>query len=80
MGKKEKQGGHYTMQMEDGSICTLQYWTDRTATLDVTKLGKVGKKVFPITETHEWYVPQIDENIEDYKLSMESGKIEAVRK
>jgi len=80
MEEKQKQGGHYTMQMEDGSICTLQYWTDRTLTIETTKLGKKGKKVVPITETQEFPIPEIDQNIEDYELSMESGKIEAVKK
>ena len=77
MKKKEKKGGHYTVQMEDGSICTLQHWMDGTSTLEVTKLGKEGKKVVPVTEVHEWDTPQ---RLEDYKLSIESGKIEAVRK
>ena len=80
MEKKQKQGGHYTMQMEDGSICTLQYWTDGTATLDVTELSKIGKKVVPLTKTHKWTTSQREERIEDYKLCMQSGEIRAVRK
>ena len=80
MGKKEKQGGPFITQMNDGLICTLQHWTDGTSTLDVTKLSKIGKKVVPLTETHKWTTPQREEKIEDFQLSMKSGKIEAVRK
>jgi len=80
MGKKERKGGHWTTKLEDGSIFTLQHWTDGTSTLDVTKLSKIGKKVVPLTETHKWTTPQREERIEDFQLSMKSGKIEAVRK
>jgi hypothetical protein len=48
--------------------------------IETTKLGKKGKKVVPITEIQEFPIPEIDQNIEDYELSMESGKIEAVKK
>ena len=77
---KKKQGGPFITQMNDGLICTLQHWTDGTSTLDVTKLSKIGKKVVPLTETHKWTTPQREEKIEDFQLSMKSGKIEAVRK
>jgi len=80
MKKKEKKGGHYTVQMEDGSVCTLQHWMDGTSTLEVTKLGKEGKKVVPVTEVHEWTTPQREERIEDYELSIQSGKIMVVEK
>ena len=65
---------------KNGSICTLQHWTDGTSTLDVTKLSKIGKKVFPLTETNKWTTPQREEKIEDFQLSIQSGKIMAVRK
>jgi hypothetical protein len=80
MKKKEKKGGPWTTKMKDGSFCTLQHWTDGTSTLDVTKLNQIGKKVVPLTETHEWTTPQREEKIEDYQLSIQSGKIMAVRK
>ena len=80
MGKKEKQGGPFITQMNDGLICTLQHWTDGTSSLEITTLIKKDGKVVPTTEIHEWDTPKQKENIEDYKLSMDSGKIEAVIK
>ena len=77
MSKKQKQGGPWIAKMNDGLICTLQHWTDGTSSLEITTLVKKNGKVVPTTEIHEWDTPQI---IEDYKLSMESGKIEAVKK
>ena len=80
MSKKQKQGGAFITQMNDELICTLQHWTDGTSSLEITTLIKKDGKVFPTTEIHEWDIPQQKEKIEDYKLSMESGKIKAVRK
>ena len=77
MSKKQKQGGPFITQMNDGLICTLQHWTDGTSSLELTTLIKKDGKVVPTTEIHEWDTPQ---RIEDYKLSVESGKIEAVKK
>jgi|TARA_R110002020_G_scaffold450257_1_gene663842 hypothetical protein len=77
---KKKQGGPFITQMNDGLICTLQHWTDGTSSLEITTLIKKDGKVVPTTEIHEWDTPKQKENIEDYKLSMESGKIEAVIK
>ena len=78
MSEKQKQGGPFIRQMNDRLICVLQHWTDGTSSLEITTLVKKNGKVVPTTEIHEWDTPQ--QNIEDYKLSMESGKIKAVKK
>ena len=77
MKKKERKGGHWITKLDDGSYVTLQHWTNGTSSLEVTTLGRKNGKVVPTTEIHEWDTPQ---RLEDYKLSIESGKIEAVRK
>ena len=80
LSEKQKQGGPFIRQMNDRLICVLQHWTDGTSSLELTTLTKKDGKVVPTTEIHEWDTPQREERIEDYKLSIESGKIKAVRK
>ena len=80
MKRKERKGGPWIRKSDDGSVVTLQHWTNGTSSLEVTTLGKKDGIVVPVMEIHEWDTPQREEKIEDYKLSIQSGKIMAVRK
>lgn len=62
--KKKRQGYGITKKMEDGSICTLQHYTDGTSSFNIATLGMKDGEVSVINDYLEFRLPKREPSYE----------------
>lgn len=62
--KKQRRGYGITKKMEDGSICTLQHYTDGTSSFNIATLGIKDGAVSVINDYLEFKLPKRESSYE----------------